>query len=474
MSLKPYSQYKNSKVPFLKEVPVSWDELPFYTLFQEKVIQNNEGKELLSVFLNLGVIKYNQSSEKQVHKPSEDISKYQLVEPGDFVLNNQQAWRGSVGVSKYTGIVSPAYYVFKLEDAINPSFANYLLRAKLMIDQFVLSSKGVGSIQRNLFPPFLKRTIVPFPSIDEQLQIARYLDWKTTQIAKFIKAKKRLIELLKEQKHVIINNAVTGKIDVRTWKPYPKYNESGVEWLGEIPKHWEGRKLKTFCSLISKGTTPSTEGKGFVDCGIRFIKEENISNGRLNLSPEFFIDSETDNLLKRSQLKRNDILIVIAGATIGKVAIMSDDILPANTNQAVCFLRLFQPVYLKYIYYILQSQYLKSIINLFSVQSAQPNLAMGVLRNFVLPTPNNEEIADIVLYIERNEILIEDSILKVQSEITLLQEYGKCLIASSVTGKIDVRHILVPEYNKEDVIVDLEESSDVEEVVDDTTIDNDL
>jgi type I restriction enzyme, S subunit len=474
MNLKPYPQYKESKAPFLMEIPIGWDEMPFYTLCREKVIENNEGKELLSVFLNMGVIKYNQSSEKQVHKPSEDLSKYQLVESGDLVLNNQQAWRGSVGVSKYLGIVSPAYYVFRVDKSMHTSFANYLVRSPLMINQFVLASKGVGSIQRNLFFPFLKRTTVPHPPFDEQTQIARYLDWKTTQINKFIKAKKKLIELLKEQKQVIINDAVTGKINVRTGKPYPKYKDSGVEWLGEIPKHWEGRKLKTFCSLISKGTTPSTEGKGFVDYGIRFIKAENISNGKLNLSPEFFIDSETDNLLKRSQLKKNDILIVIAGATIGKVAIMSKDFLPANTNQAVCFLRLFQPVYLKYIYYILQSQYLKSIINLFSVQSAQPNLAMGVLRNFVLPTPNNEEIAEIVSYIERNEILIEDSILKVKSEITLFQEYRKCLIDSSVTGKIDVRHILVPEYNKEEVILDLEESSDVEEVLDDGIIDNDL
>lgn len=113
---------------------------------------------------------------------SKDLSKYQRVDPGDFVLNNQQAWRGSVGVSFDTGIVSPAYIVLEMNDKLDPRFANYLFRARIMVDQYLINSKSVGSIQRNIYWPALKRTRVPVPSHSEQEQIIRYLDWKISGI----------------------------------------------------------------------------------------------------------------------------------------------------------------------------------------------------------------------------------------------------------------------------------------------------
>jgi type I restriction enzyme S subunit len=364
--------------------------------------------------------------------------------------------------------------VFRInKELVFPKYLHHLHRTKLYTGVFETASTGVIKSRLRLYPDKYLALKTALPKLQDQIQIARYLDWKTSQIAKFIKAKKRLIELLKEQKQVIINDAVTGKIDVSTGRPYPKYKDSGVEWLGKIPVRWEGRKLKTFCSVISKGTTPSTEGKNFVDSGIRFIKAENISNGKLNSSPAYFIDNETNFILKRSQLAKNDILIVIAGATIGKVAVLHEDFLPANTNQAVCFLRLDNALYLKEIYYVLQSQYIKSIISLFSVQSAQPNLAMGVLENFVIPTPPNEETSNIIAYIERNENLIETSITKIQSEIAIAQEYLKCLIVNAVTGKVDVRNVKIPEFAEVEMKSELEEALILEEEIKEGTLDID-
>lgn len=120
--------------------------------------------------------------EKRTNATSKDLSKYQRVDPGDFVLNNQQAWRGSVGVSKHTGITSPAYIVLSMNDQLTTEYANYLFRSAIMVDQYLVRSKGVGSIQRNLYWQELKCASVLVPPRDEQDQIVRYLDWQVSKI----------------------------------------------------------------------------------------------------------------------------------------------------------------------------------------------------------------------------------------------------------------------------------------------------
>jgi len=126
--MKKFASYKSTKHPYLNRIPEQWSDTLFGRITIPKSVQNNVNEELLSVFLSRGVVRYADTSQKQVHKPSEDMSKYQLVEPRDVVLNNQQAWRGSVGVSKHRGIVSPAYFVFALNNDVNESYMNYCIR----------------------------------------------------------------------------------------------------------------------------------------------------------------------------------------------------------------------------------------------------------------------------------------------------------------------------------------------------------
>ena len=217
-----------------------------------------------------------------------------------------------------------------------------------------------------------------------------------------------------------------------------------MDYLGDIPEHWEVKKLKYFTTVISKGTTPSTEGKEFKDEGIRFIKAENILNGVILKEPAFYIDEDTDEILKRSRLQENDILIVIAGATIGKVAILSRELLPANTNQAVCFIRLKEISNLKFLYYSLQSQYIQECIRVKRVQSAQPNIAMGVLGSLRIAYPSLvDEQYGIVNYIHEQIMKIDSTIRRIKHEIGLIREYRTRLISDAVTGKIDVRDVPV-------------------------------
>lgn len=199
-------------LPF--EVPSSWGIEPFWAVAPEVSISGHAEKELLSVYLDRGVIRYSESGG-QVHKPSLDLSAYQLVQPHNLVLNNQQAWRGSVGVSLHEGIISPAYVVCSLDDRFDTDFANLLFRSPVMVSQFELASRGVGSIQRQLHRPSLRVLRVPIPPRAEQKRIAAQLTAETKGIDAAVQSLREEIALLKEYRTRLISDVVTGKIDVR-------------------------------------------------------------------------------------------------------------------------------------------------------------------------------------------------------------------------------------------------------------------
>lgn len=209
---------KPSGIDWLGEIPKHWELVPLYAISHPKTVINCQDRELLSVYLNLGVIRFSEVPEKRTNPTSNDLSKYQAVDPGDFVLNNQQAWRGSVGVSPYSGIVSPAYLVLSLDSNLHPLFANYLLRSTAMVNQYLVCSKGVGSIQRNLYWPHLKRMAVPIPPLDEQEKIVRHIDRKTIVQNSLIDQAQREIDLIREYRTRLIVDVVTGKVDVRNMK----------------------------------------------------------------------------------------------------------------------------------------------------------------------------------------------------------------------------------------------------------------
>ena len=174
---------------------------------------------------------------------------------------------------------------------------------------------------------------------------------------------------------------------------------------------------------------------------IRYIKSENIVDDKLIDKPEFYITNDVNEELKRSQLTDKDILFVIAGASIGKVAIMEGDLLPANTNQAISFIRIKDEylIYKKYLWYFLQSNIIKVVINLYSVQSAQPNLSMENLGNIKIPFPfYKNDINEIIEYLDNKCYEIENLIFKKEKLISELESYKKSLIYDYVTGKKEV------------------------------------
>ena len=369
--LKKYSNYKDSGVVSLGDIPNHWQILPLFTITELKSVTNQTENDLLSIYLDLGVVRFSDVKEKRTNATSKDLSKYQLVEPGDFVLNNQQAWRGSVGVSKYKGIISPAYIVLSLSEKLNTSFANYFFRDRSMVTQYLINSKGVGSIQRNLYYPYLRRANISLPPLQEQTAIAKFLDDKTQKIDEAIAIKQQQIALLQERQQILIQNAVTGKIiwSEKEQKMIPlvqsgvESKDSGVEWIGDIPEHWEVKRLKHIGnSIIGLNYNPDDVCDEVE--GTLVFRSSNLNEGeiRYGAKENVFVKSKIPEKLL---VRKNDILICSRNGSrnlIGKCALISEEDIGASFG---AFTTVFRSKINPYIFCVLNSSIFRLSLDCF-------------------------------------------------------------------------------------------------------------
>ncbi len=436
VKIQKYPAYKPSGVEWLGEIPEHWEIARIKNLFREINERSQKGdEELLSVSQYTGVTKKSDKlDEGDLLTNASTLEGYKKVCSNDLVSNIMLAWNGSLGFSPFDGITSPAYSIYRLKVEGDFRYFHYLFRTERYKSEFKRNSSGVIESRLRLYTDDFFRISSIFPPLSEQTAIAKFLDNKTALIVKAIALKEKQIELLKERRQILIHQAVT-----RGLNPNIKLKDSGVEWIGEIPEHWEIARVKQFTLKISKGTTPSTEGRSILDEGpIRYIKAENIQESRIVDSPAHFIDEKTNALISRSKLQVNDVLFVIAGATLGKIAIIHEEHVPSNTNQAVAFIRPNSKVSPKYLSVWLSSKIITELIWLVAVQSAQPNLSMENLGNFPIILPDIEEQNQIVEYIEATISKITTAISLKEKEIEKLKEYKRVLINEAVSGKIKV------------------------------------
>jgi type I restriction enzyme S subunit len=434
MQFKQYPSYKNSGVEWLGDVPDEWDIYPFWHLFNRKEITNKTQEQLLSVYLGRGVILHSEGGG-MVHKPADNLEKYQLVEVNDFVMNNQQAWRGSVGVSPYKGIVSPAYLIFSFNKKIcAPKFFKYFLRDKGVVDQFMIASMSVGTIQRQVKWHLLKTIQLSIPSLIEQNTIANFLDTETARIDNLIAKQEKLIELLEEQRKSIISHAVTKGLN-----PNAPMKDSGVEWLGEVPEHWMTPSSKHLLEI------PITDGPhetpNFVDDGVPFISAEAISKGKIDFDKKRgYITSELNAIYsKKYSPKIDDIYMVKSGATTGKVA-MVETTEEFNIWSPLAVFRCNKNKVLpKFLLAVFNSSHFYDALVLNWSYGTQQNIGMGVLSNIEIPCPSLKEQAEIIQHLDAQNTKF-DKLISTQSQlIEKLKEYRSTIISHAVTGKIDVR-----------------------------------
>jgi len=460
MKLVPYPEYKESGVPWLGKIPAHWECLPHRAIFSEVKNQGQIDEPLLSVTIAKGVIPQSQLLANSSKKDSSNLdkSKYKLVCPDDIVYNKMRAWQGAIGISNYRGIVSPAYVVVRLRRAGDPNYFHYLLRTPLFAKEAERWSYGITPDMWSLRPEHFKLIYSCFPLHKEQIQIARFLDWKTSQINKFIRNKRRLIELLKEQKQNIINQAVTRGLD-----PKVKLKPSGVEWLGDIPEHWEVAPLKHLASINARVLPESTdENYTFKYCDI-----SSVGTGRLIEEPETLRFDQAPSRARRI-LKKGDTILSTVRTYLKAVYYVPDEVEDWIASTGFAVLTPKKEIHPPFLGLLIQSNNFINRVIRESIGVAYPAIAETKLGTLHLSYPVSiEEQQKILEYITDSSKAIDQAISRAEREIELMREYRTRLISDVVTGKVDVRGIEVPDVSEEELLALDEDTAESDDVIDD-------
>lgn len=442
-------QYKQTfKMDWLSQIPSHWFEVRLGSLFNERKSKVSDiDYPPLSVTKN-GIVPQLENAAK-----SNDGDNRKLVLNGDFVINSRSDRKGSSGLSRLDGSVSLINIVLRPIENIDPKFSEYLLKSYFFKEEYYRYGRGIVEDLWTTRYSEMKNMIIPKPPFEEQTAIARFLDYKLAKINRFIQKKKQLIKLLNEQKAAIINQAVTKGLD-----PNAKMKDSGIEWLGEIPEHWEVRKLKT---IVSKKITDGPhETPEFVEKGIPFISAEAVnSDGSISFeNRRADISKELDQIYSlKCKPQRDDVFIVKSGSTTGKIGFVNTD-LDFNIWSPLALVRSKKELITgEYTFRTLQSPYFQSQVQTKWSFGTQPNIGMGVLENLYVIVPPKSEQTQILNFISEEIEPIFLTISKIEKELALTEEYKTALIAEAVTGKIDVRGYEIPEITEEETCEEIED-----------------
>jgi len=438
MTLQPYPEYKDPGVPWLGRIPAGWAVLPHRAIFEEIKDRNHPDDEMLSVTIVNGVIRQKALLEGSSKKDSsnQDKSNYKLVCPGDIAYNKMRAWQGAFGASQFRGIISPAYVVQRLRGANNAWYFHHLFRTPYFAKEAERWSYGITSDMWSFRPEHFKVVYSPLPSSDEQSAIVRFISHSDQGLNALIRAKRRLIELLNEQKRAIVNSAVTRGIN-----PNATLKPTGIPWLGDIPKHWELIPLK-FVSEIRSGITL---GKKYANLNLReypYLRVANVQAGHLNLKTVKTVRLP-DEEVKRSLLQVGDVLMTEGGDPdkLGRGCVWQGEVTPCLHQNHVFAVRAnrkrLRPQFLAA---LLTSNHAQNYFLLTAKQTT--NLAStnkSTIGRFRLLLPSTIEQDEILSYIEVETVPVTKAIARAQREIELIREYRTRLVADVVTGQLDVR-----------------------------------
>ena len=429
--LKPYPEYKESGLPWLGRCPKNWSIRRTKILFHERAHKGFPNEPLLAATQTKGVVK-KEDYETRTVTAQKDLHLLKLVEVGDYVIS-LRSFQGGIEVAHCRGIISPAYTVLKPRKQATSGYYSHFFKAKPFIDSLSLFVTGIREGQ-NIDYERLSRAELPMPSEEEQAAIVRFLDHANRKIDGFIRAKRKLIGLLNEQKQAIIHRAVT-----RGLHPDVPLKPSGIPWLGDIPKHWEALALKRW--VVTRITDGPHETPVLLESGISFMSAESMVNGKLDFNRRRgFISKEVhETFCRKCRPQRDDIFMCKSGATTGKVAIVETDE-PFSVWSPLALIRVDRRRVLpRLLFFVLQSGYIRRQVQDLSSYGTQPNLAMGAMARIVVAMPPIAEQPQLLRDVEADLVPIDTAIARTEREIALMQEYRTRLTADLVTGKLDVR-----------------------------------
>ncbi len=423
--LKPYPTYKDSGVSWLGEVPEHWEVWKLRNLLKQVTERNRPDLPLLSVVREKGVIQRDTTSKEENRNfIPDDLRNYKVVRFGQFAMNKMKAWQGSYGVSQHDGIVSPAYFVFDVR-GVDSAFFHSAIRSSTYVPFFAQASAGVRIGQWDLSQARMKE--IPFfvPPLPEQVAIVRFLDHADRRIRRYMRAKKKLVTLLNEQKQTIIHRAVTRGLD-----PNIRLKHSGVEWLGDVPQHWEVRPARDFYGEVDERSATGAEELLSVShiTGVTPRSQKNITM--------FMASSYAGHKLCRSE----DLVINTMWAWMGalgvakQMGIVSPSYAVYRPLRASKLLGGYSDLLLRSRPYV--SEY---ICRSTGIRSSRLRLYPEQFLRIKLVCPPVEEQRAILDHVTTETASTQRSIASTQGEIDLLREYHTRLIADVITGKLDVR-----------------------------------
>lgn len=410
--MERYSEYKDSGVKWLGEIPSHWKLLKSKYLWKETFENSTSGKEdLLSVSQYTGVTKSKADSR------SESLVGYKIVHKDDLVINIMLAWLGGLGVSNNEGVVSPAYCTYKLIRDYNPKFLHYLYKTPMYLAEFARHSTGVVPSRWRMYTDDFGQVVSLLPPVEEQDAIVRYLDAATSKIDKAIAMQQKMIDLLNERKQIIIQKAVTKGLDENV-----EMKDSGVEWTEFFPNSWSIKKVKYIFEFIS--TKEVTSNRTFN------IALENIVAHSGN-----YIDTNSEYESAGISFQENDILFGKLRPYLAKVylceckGIALGDIFVLRPKSG------FDSRFLRYL--LISDRFIK-YVDSSTYGAKMPRTNWGFMGNICIAYPNLDEQKKIANYLDKQMQRFDSAISNCQRQITLLQERKQIIINEVVTGKVKV------------------------------------
>jgi type I restriction enzyme S subunit len=461
--LKPYKKYKASKLRWLGSVPNNWDELRAKYVFREVDERSVTGaEELLSVSHKTGV---TPRSEKNVTMfLAESNVGHKLCRPGDLAINTMWAWMAALGVSRHTGLVSPSYGVYRRIKSslyVRDEYLDRLLRTEAYRSEFVVRSTGVNSSRLRLYPEDFLRIPLVIPPEEEQAAIVRYLNHLDHKVNHFIRAKKKQIALLNEQKHAIIHGAVTRGLD-----PNVKLRPSGVGWFPQIPVHWEILRGRYIGRLFSTPSVADTELVESTGDGTMYLKVSDLGGLDETLTVRKSRLRLRESTTPATKLNKPILVFPKRGGAIytNTVGLVHESCFLDPNLMGWEISDRFEPLYVAL---LLKSRTLADLADVSSV----PQINNKHIKPTPFPAPPREEQQQLLNGLLRQLAPLNRLIAFEEREMAFVNEYRTRLVSDVVTGKLDVRAAAA---NLTDLSPEAEPLDESEDLLQDETAAEDL
>lgn len=422
--------YKSSGIEWLGEIPQSWEVVKGAFVFSNKKELNSklQCQERLALTLN-GVVEKDINQNDGLNPM--DFSTYQIFEKNDLVfklidLDNVNTSR--VGYVYKKGIMSSAYIRLIIGEKSYAKFFYYYYFS-LYINQ-VFNNLGTG-VRATLNADELLAIKIPLPPLQEQKEIAEFLDKKCEKIQNYINKKQKLITFLQEKKQALINEAVTKGLN-----PNIEFKNSGIEYLGLIPHHWEAVKVKYVATTNIGLVYDPSEITTNENIGYPVLRANNIQNGKIDYKDVIYVAKKIDD--KQLAISGDLLMCVRNGSEnlLGKTAKIED-----NNFSFGAFTAIIRSDFNNYLYWIFQTEMLKKSISSFIVSIGIGQISQDDIKNFKIPLPPLQEQKEIAEFLDSKVAQINSAIEKTKKQIELVREYKNTLINEAVCGRIKLKEV---------------------------------